>query len=410
MQKEWNDPYVKVGETMVYPDQIAIAGKLLKRVADRILSDTTYQFRNRKTGETSDKPGLWSLEETELVSGYNDWKYWNGVIHLAMINVAKVLEDDRYLKYIRKNYAFSFKHMDFFQKQFEAGVPDCNFHQFFRLDRLDDFGAMAAGLLALNPSHSPAMEDYIKRVSEYISKKQDRLEDNTFCRKRFNTVTLWADDLFMSIPFLVQMFARTGDEGWLKEAILQSVNFHARLFNRNAMVYHHCWYGDTGQHGAAFWSRANGWVMMARVMLMDALPSTHPYRNELEETILQQVVGLSRYQSESGLWHQLIDKPDSFPETSGTAMFIYGIARSVNEGWIPEYYTSVALRAWEGITEFVNGEGELDGVSTGFNIRQDLPYYYGRPIEKGGAHGIGAFMLAAAEVSRLKPYRDCVWC
>jgi rhamnogalacturonyl hydrolase YesR len=214
----------------------------------------------------------------------------------------------------------------------------------------------------------------------------------------------------MSIPVLVRLYRKTRDEAFLEDAILQSERFHHYLFRKENELYHHCMYPDSGRYGVAHWSRANGWAIMARVQLMDFLPEGHPYRKRLKEILLDQIIGLSRFQGPDGLWHQLLDKPDSFPESSGTSMFVYAIARSVNEGWIPDHYSSIALRGWEGLEECVNQAGELDKVSLGFNIRQDLPFYYNQPIEPGGAHGLGAFLLAGLEISRMKPYRDCLWC
>jgi len=410
MQDNKQDPYVKTWETTVNPGVSDEAIGLLKLVADRIISDTSYTFTHSQLGTVSEDPTDWNVDKIKLTSGYNDWKYWNGVIHMAMMEASGLLTNDRYKKYSADNYAFAFRHLDTFRNIYKAGVPDGNYHQFFRLDRLDDFGAMAAGLLELNDFQFTGMQTYIDRVSKYIAEQQDRLGDGTFCRRRFGITTLWADDLYMSVPFLVRLFASTGETQWLDDAIVQSENFHYRLFNETSGLYHHCWYEDTGQHGAAHWSRANGWVMMARVNLMNYLPQEHSYRDQLSKRILAQIVGLSRYQSASGLWRQLLDKPDSFQETSGTAMFTYGIARAVNQGWIPDYYASIALQAWRGLKEYISEKGEMDGVSLGFNIRQDLPYYYSRPLEPGGAHGIGALMFAAIEMSKLKPYRDCVWC
>ena len=405
------NPYLKVQETKANPAIRAKAESLVVRVAERILQETSGQFRNRTTGDVGDKVGNWPLEDTSLDSGYNDWKYWNGVIHLALLQLSDHLNDQRYREQVIENYRFAFRHLDLFRRMYEKGIPDCPFHQFFRLDRLDDFGAMAAGLIEiLEYEDNKQFREYLAGVMDYLLKKQDRLEDGTFCRTRFGITTLWADDLYMSVPFLVRMHTLNGEASFLEEAIRQSDNFHRRLFRPDNMLYHHCWYGDTGQFGVAHWSRANGWVMMARINLMEYLPGDHPYREKGMRLLLDQVVGLSRYQDHKGLWHQLIDKPDSFPETSGTSMFTYGIAKAVNRGWIPDHYASIALRAWQGMSAFVDKAGRLEGVSMGFNIRQDLPFYYNQPYESGGTHGLGAFLLAGLEVSKMKTYRDCVWC
>ena len=214
----------------------------------------------------------------------------------------------------------------------------------------------------------------------------------------------------MGIPFLVKRYRMTGEDRYLEDAVLQSERFHHYLFHHGSGLYHHCLYPGTGRPGVAFWGRANGWVMMARIFLMDHLPSGHPYLEPLREILLDQITGISRYQGPDGRWHQLLDRVDSFAESSCTAMFAYGIARAVNQGWIPGYYASIAVRAWEGLAAQVTEDGDLEGVSEGFNIRQDLVFYYQRKMEVLGEHGLGALLLAGSEIRSMKPYRDCVWC
>jgi rhamnogalacturonyl hydrolase YesR len=109
------------------------------------------------------------------------------------------------------------------------------------------------------------------------------------------------------------------------------------------------------------------------------------------------------------MWRQLIDKPDSFLETSGTAMFTYGVAKAVNEKWIPEIYASIAINGWKGITENIAPDGQIKNISEGFNIRQDLSYYYNRPCPLNDPHGLGAVLLAGVEIHKMKDYQDYMW-
>lgn len=403
---------MKTAETVGQPPDPGQTEKLLRLVAGRILLQSPLGFTDESDGTRyNDSEGLPVRPGIRLTSPFNDWKYYNGVIYLALWKLGEILDEPAYREHVRRVYAFGFRNLDYFRRLYEAGVPDCSFHQFFRLDRLDDFGSMGAALIeVLEAESDPAYRSYLDRVAAYISSEQDRLEDGTFVRRRFGITSLWADDLFMSVPFLVQLYRMTGREEYLEDAILQSDRFHSILFDPVRGLYQHCHYPGTGRHGVACWGRANGWVMMARTFLMDHLPPGHPYRERLIEILLDQITGFSRYQSACGLWHQLLDRADSFTETSCTAMFTYGIATAVNRGWIPDYYASIAVRAWEGLAAHITREGDLSGVSTGFNIRQDLVYYYRRPLEKTGEHGLGALLLAGSEMLQMKAFRDCVWC
>ncbi len=135
-------------------------------------------------------------------------------------------------------------------------------------------------------------------------------------------------------------------------------------------------------------------------------------REKLITALKQHLTGLARYQAANGMWRQLVDKTDSWHESSSTAMFTYGFAKAINKEWISDIYTSVAIAGWQGLSkECIKANGYLDKVSTGFNFKQDLPYYYNIPIEPGGDHGIGAAIYAGIEILKLKEmHRDCVWC
>lgn len=405
-------PFVYIEETIGTPPDKKGIEQTLITVADKIVKDTTFKFIDTETGETYDESTNLPVKTTiKLQSGYNDWKYWNGVIHNAMHELAKTFDKPEYSKYSAKCYDFSFKNLTYFKKLYDAEFHYADFHQYFRMDRLDDCGAMGAGLL--DTYNYNKNEQYIRRIeqtADHIFNKQERLEDGTFIRIRFNKTTLWADDLFMSIPFLGRMAIYSGNDAYMDDAVNQIINFNKRLYNSNNGLFYHTWCKEINQYGVAYWGRANGWVAMAQAQLISLLPENHPKRQELIDYLFRQIVGASRYQSAEGLWHQLLDKTDSFLESSSTSMFVYAIAKAVNEGWIDDMYSSIAISGWEALKKCISVEGELDKVSLGFNIKQDLPFYYTRPIEEGGAHGLGAFLLAGIEVYKLKPFRDCVWC
>lgn len=410
--EELNLPYVNTPETIGYPPDKDRVQKIIEKVADRIIQNTSYRFIHQKNGDFAEESRDLPIgEKYKLESGFNDWKYWNGVIHLAFHEMAESFNDHRYAEYVRHNYEFAFRHLDFFQKLFNARIPNANFHQFFRLDRLDDFGAMAAGLI---PIYMKDKKDeygiYLERVLHYISEKQDRLKDGTFCRNRFGYTSLWGDDLYMSVPFLVRAWKLTNDEKYLDDAIRQVVQFHKYLYRPENGLMYHCKILQVKQFGVAHWGRANGWMMMGQVELLKHLPDNHPKRQELIDLLLKQIVGVSRYQSSSGVWRQILDKTDSFLETSSTAMFIRCIAAAVNEGWIDDIFASIAVSGWNGLVNYIKEDGEFTHVSTGFNIKQDLAYYYNRPLEEGGDHGLGALLSAGMEIYKMKEYRDCVWC
>lgn len=410
MERKSKLPYVDVPETIHQPPGKKSVEKTLRKVADKILKDTAFglEVNGRRFSQSKElKPG----EGVKLLSGQTDWKYWNGVINIAMFRLSEVLTDSKYAAHSSRFFQFAFENLTFFKKLFDKRIKNAPFHQYFRMDRLDDCGALGAALIEQNQEKSEkAYEDRIYETADYIFNRQDRLEDGTFVRRRFNRTTLWADDLYMSVPFLVRFSVYFGDQRFLEDAVSQVKNFHRRLFSETTGLYHHCWYAETDSFGVAHWGRANGWIAMAVCDLIDRMPQNHPDRSIIIKILIRQIIGFSRYQSASGMWRQLLDKTDSWTESSVSAMFTYAVARAVNNAWIDDIYSSIAVRGWEGLVQNISSDGDLDRVSTGFNIKQDLPFYYNITVEPGGAHGLGALLLAGTEILKMKEYRDCLWC
>ncbi|MFA7564689.1 MAG: glycoside hydrolase family 88 protein, partial [Candidatus Neomarinimicrobiota bacterium] len=164
---------------------------------------------------------------------------------------------------------------------------------------------------------------------------------------------------------------------------------------------YHNWYSDTGKPGVAFWGRANGWAVLAQVELLDQLPADYPQRDTLLALFRRHIDGIVPYQDSTGLWHQLLDKPDSFPETSCTAMFTYAIARAVNQGYLESRYKSFALKGWQGILTKIRPDGQVEGICTGTSTSDDLSDYYTRPTPLNDGHGIGTVLMAGTEIIQL---------
>src|SRR5262249_20861755 len=147
---------------------------------------------------------------------------------------------------------------------------------------------------------------------------------------------------------LAQMGKLTGEGRYYDDAVRQVRQIAARLYKPATGLFAHTWnLENAGNHPQYYWGRANGWCFMAMVELLDVLPETHPGRGEVLKLLRSQAEALANTQSGSGLWHQLLDKTDSYLETSCTAMFTYGLARAVNRGWLdPFSYAPVAVAGW----------------------------------------------------------------
>ncbi|MCB0732522.1 MAG: glycosyl hydrolase family 88, partial [Ignavibacteriae bacterium] len=92
---------------------------ILKKIADRILSETSYQFIDTETGEKyKSTKGLKPKLTVKIESKYNDWHYTNGVLNFAMNELGNLLEEKKYNDFVDNNFDFVFNHgdLDYFKK------------------------------------------------------------------------------------------------------------------------------------------------------------------------------------------------------------------------------------------------------------------------------------------------------
>lgn len=277
-------------------------------------------------------------------------------------------------------------------------------HSVMQPGALDDAGALCAATIktirmgGASANLRPMADNFIS----FISTKQQRFADGTLARSRPLPNTLWLDDMFMSVPALAQMGKLTNDNKYYDDAVKQVLQFSARMFNREKGVYMHGWVQEMDVHPQFHWGRANGWALMAMTELLDVLPVQHPGRAAVLAQYQALAKGLVAYQSSQGFWHQLLDRNDSYLETSATAIYAYCMARGINQGWLNgKAYGPATILAWNAVTTKVNAEGQVEGTCVGTGMAFDPAFYYYRPVNVFAAHGYGPVLLAGAEVINL---------
>jgi rhamnogalacturonyl hydrolase YesR len=141
---------------------------------------------------------------------------------------------------------------------------------------------------------------------------------------------------------------------------------------------------------------------MTLVELLDVLPKTHAGYEAVLTQLRAHVKGLAAYQDGTGFWHQLLDRSDTYLETSATAIYTYAIARAINRGFIDKRaYSPVAILAWNAVATKVNDKGQVEGTCVGTGMAFDPAFYYYRPVNVYAAHGYGPVLLAGAEILKL---------
>jgi rhamnogalacturonyl hydrolase YesR len=131
------------------------------------------------------------------------------------------------------------------------------------------------------------------------------------------------------------------------------------------------------------------------------LPSDHPSRAKLRKIFREHVTSLAKYQNAGGLWPQVLDQPESYEETSCSAMFVLAMARGVRNGWIDKQYKENALRGWQAIEKKIEADGTVHGICRGTGIGEDLAFYFNRATFDHDPRGLGAVITAGIEVAKL---------
>jgi unsaturated rhamnogalacturonyl hydrolase len=358
----------------------------------------------------------WTLPKEELLrelnidstnaftkDSYLDWNYANGITMTSIWAASKLLNNNNYLNFVKHYCNFAMENMDYFRWQYDSLYAiRGSYSRIFRRSMLDDAGSstLPFASLAMENSNS-AYRSIVKEMVDYIENDQPRLKDGTLCRPEPEKMTVWADDLFMSVPLLLRAAKIFNNTSYYDDAVKQIINFHHLLFDKDKNLYKHGWFEKTDQKSIAFWGRANGWIAWSLAETLTYLPKNYNGYNKILNLFQEDVKGLVGVQDKDGMWHQVLDHHESYEETSCTAIFIVAIARGVRNGWIDKSYASNAVKAWQALKKRIEPDGIVHGICRGTGIGNGLTFYFKRPTLDNDPRGLGAVIMAGVEISKL---------
>jgi unsaturated rhamnogalacturonyl hydrolase len=358
--------------------------------------------------ETENPPLLRELVIPETASykrdAYADWHYANGGTLLGILSLHEISGDERYPEFMEQYTANLLSNLDYFRWQyFNLHAMRGSFHRIFRMTMLDDSGGPAIPLaqMQLMQPGSQALLPLLSGIRDYVVEGQERLGDGTFSRPEPEPATVWADDLFMSGPFLLRMAKITGDQSLYDEVARQVVQFNKYLEDPETGLWFHGWYDGRKENTPVRWGRANGWVAWATAEALIHLPADHPQYRQVLDIFQDHMEALSGYQAPSGMWHQVLDRPDTWEETSCTAMFTLAMARGVRMGWLDQTYRDRAVRGWNALQDKIAGDGTVRDICRGTGIGGSVEFYAGRDRFDHDPRGLGAVITAGCEIYRL---------
>lgn len=269
-----------------------------------------------------------------------------------------------------------------------------------RLRHADADATGAVWVWAAQRTHDPAKLIPIKARFDAVLADQSTVSlefgsNDARCQDRW----CWSDALFMAPPAWIALSEASGDDRYLAHADQEfwaTTNYlydtEEHLFFRDSRYF-------TQRDPAGrriFWSRGNGWVFAGLARILNELPRNHPSRPRYETLFKQMAARLLSLQGAEGYWPVSLLEPQNTPETSGTGFFVYGLAWGINHGLLPSAdYRQATDRGWHALTSAVAADGKLGWVqpigAAPDKVSQDDTQLY----------GVGAFLLAASEMSRL---------
>jgi rhamnogalacturonyl hydrolase YesR len=231
---------------------------------------------------------------------------------------------------------------------------------------------------------------YLNLGLEYADKQwENPTPDGLTKETRF-----WIDDMFMISAVQVQAFRATNDVKYRDRGALEMAAYLDKLQQPNGLFFH-------APDVPFYWGRGDGWVAAGMTELLRSLPKNHPKRARILAGYRKMMAALLKYQAEDGMWRQLIDRPESWKETSSTGMFTFAMVTGVKNGWLDKKtYAPAARKAWLALTTYLDANGDMSSICAGTNKKNDYQYYMDRPRRTGDMHGQAPMLWTATALLR----------
>ena len=353
------------------------------------------------------------LEQDKLPEGNRpaNWNYEIGVVLMGFERLWNMTADKTYIDYT--------KHIvDHFIN------ADGSIRTYVMDEYNSDFIPPGRQLLHL---YEITKEEKYKKAAEILRNQiswQPRNKAGGFWHKLKYPSQMWLDGLYMVEPFYAEYAIVNKQPQDVNDIINQFVWMEKYSRDAKTGLLYHGWDESKLQRWAdpktglspEFWSRSMGWYMMALVDVLDFIPKTHPRRNELIKILDRLSTAIVKFQdTKSGVWWQVTDKAGkekNYLESSGTAMFVFALAKALRNKYIPATFNTALQKAYKGmIKEFVkkdaNGQYHymqaVAGAGLGGTPFRDgsYEYYVNEPRRDDDLKAIGPFIQACIEMELL---------
>jgi len=331
---------------------------------------------------------------------FGQWHYTFMVGSFGLLNAWGTLGKKEYRDYFTAHMKLMVEYFDYMRYEAEQFSSPSFLDISSSLHDLDSIGSIGRNLCEYYfLTHDEAVKPVIFTMLRAMETNIPRFLDGTFHRER----DMWADDTFMSCPFLVRAARLTGERHYRDEAGRQLLGFKRRLWLEDKRLFSHIYFLDTKKPNRVPWGRGNGWVFISVSDFLENTSEDTEGYGELLALYREFAEGLITYQDGDGLWHQVLDRPDSYSETSCTAMFIIGICRGLRNGWIHgERFKDAVNRGYNGLMKHkIDCDGAVFGVCMGSGNSTEAEYYMKLGTVDNDDHGTGIILAMLSEYKEL---------
>ena len=195
---------------------------------------------------------------------------------------------------------------------------------------------------------------------------------------RLNENEMWIDTLFMTVLFLNRMGQKYNRQDWISESIHQVLLHIKYLYDKKTGLFYHGWTFNTRDNfGGVFWCRGNSWFTAGILEYLEMFKGSLDagVREFIVNTYKSQVRALKKLQSQSGLWHTVLDDPASYEEVSGSAAITAGILKGIKLGILDDSYLDCAWKGVRAVMNNIDEEGTVLNVSGGSGMGADREHY-----------------------------------
>lgn len=233
-----------------------------------------------------------------------------------------------------------------------------------------------------------------RKTLEYGQSWADRQWENPRPDGLSAETRYWIDDMYMLTILQLEAYRATHDRKYLDRDAEEMTSYLDKLQQPSGLFFH-------APDVPFYWGRGDGWVAAGMAEMLRDLPADHPRRARILEGYRKMMAALLKYQGKDGMWRELIDHDEAWPESSSSAMFAFAMITGVKNGWLEgATYGPAARRAWIAVTGYVDQNSDVTSVCEGTGKKNDLEYYLERQRRTGDFHGQAPLLWAASALLR----------